>query len=76
MTHEKQEFTVCNCCGELVRTEGALPYGEGLSVTKSWGYFSGKDGERHHFFLCEECYDRMVKGFAVPVEIEEVTELL
>ncbi|MCD2493719.1 hypothetical protein LQE92_14005 [Lacrimispora sp. NSJ-141] len=72
----KQEFRICNQCGKTVKTDGTPPYGEGLSVAKTWGYFSGKDGERHHFFLCEDCYDKLVKGFSVPVDIEEETELL
>lgn len=73
---KKQEIRICNQCGKQVKTEGTPPYGEGLSVTKTWGYFSDKDGEQHRFFLCEQCYDRLVKGFVVPVEIEEKTELM
>ena len=64
-------------CGSLSRGKTVeLPFGEGLSVEKTWGYFSGKDGERHSFFLCEDCYDRITAAFAVPVKIREVTELL
>ena len=29
-----------------------------------------------HFELCEECFDKMIARFAVPVEIKEETELL
>ena len=32
--------------------------------------------KKHSFDLCEECYDKMIKGFAIPVEEEDVTELL
>ena len=69
---EQKETRICNVCGKTVE----LPFGEGLSVEKTWGYFSGKDGERHSFFLCEDCYDRITAAFAVPVKIREVTELL
>ena len=41
-----------------------------------FGYFSNKDGLEHSFDLCEECYDKLIKGFAVPVNEEEITELL
>ena len=41
-----------------------------LSVEKRWGYFSDKDNEVHRFDLCEECYDRMVSQFVIPVEKE------
>ena len=37
---------------------------------------TGKDGLEHSFDLCEECYDKLIKGFAVPVNEEEITELL
>ena len=42
---------------------------------KAWGYFSKKDMTRHRFILCEECYDKLIAGFAVPPDEEEVTEL-
>ncbi len=38
--------------------------------------FSEKDGEVHHFDLCESCYDELVGGFRIPVDVEEQTELL
>ena len=37
----------------------------------SWGYFSKKDGETHSFDLCEECYDKWIGGFQIPVGIQE-----
>ena len=42
----------------------------------AWDYFSEKDGEVHHFDLCESCYDEFVSQFRVPVDVEEKTELL
>ena len=30
----------------------------------------------HRFELCEACYDKIIAGFQIPVEIEEETELL
>ena len=44
---------------------------EGLHVEKSWGYFSGKDGEIHSFDLCESCYDLLVQDFQIPPEKKE-----
>ena len=67
---------VCNGCGRELKLEnGSLREGvfEGNVL---WGYFSEKDGERHSFDLCEECYDRLVRSFQVPVTSEEQTELL
>ena len=49
---------------------------EGIfSAEVSFGYFSKKDGIRHQFDLCEECYDRMTREFLIPVTIQEETEL-
>lgn len=62
----------CNKCGRELK--GATKE-DALLVTKEWGYFSEKDLERHRFVLCEPCYDKMIAGFAIPVTIEEQTEL-
>ena len=67
---------VCNQCGKALKTDGDTMPEDWLSVDKAWGYFSGKDGETHSFDLCEECYDKLVKGFAVPVTVTERRELL
>ena len=55
--------------------EGYLREGcyEGQQI---FGYFSRKDGLRHKFDLCEECYDKWIGGFIIPVEEEEISELL
>lgn len=50
--------------------------GKGRRVRHAWDYFSEKDGEVHHFDLCESCYDELVGGFRIPVDVEEQTELL
>lgn len=66
----------CNGCGrELKVEEGVLKEGcfEGRQC---FGYFSSMDGERHSFDLCEDCYRKLLQQFAIPVEKEEITELL
>ncbi|MCD8104542.1 MAG: hypothetical protein LUF35_05980 [Lachnospiraceae bacterium] len=66
-----QKILHCNGCGKTIEIEDGM-YREGvLVVEQEWGYFSGKDGERHSFCLCESCYDRMVRQFVIPVKIEE-----
>jgi len=63
---------VCNGCKKEMKVEKGI-LKEGLfEGTQTFGYFSRKDGMTHKFDLCEECYDRMTGGFALPVtEIEE-----
>ena len=67
---------ICNQCGKVWTAENGKETEDWLCVDKTWGYFSGKDGERHSFDLCEECYDRLIRGFALPVTVEERKELL
>ena len=46
-----------------------------FTVDYTFGYFSRKDGTRHRFDLCEDCYDKMIGQFEIPVEEDEETEL-
>ena len=55
---------VCNGCGREIPLRGA----DYFHAEKTWGYFSEKDGERHTFDLCEDCYDEMIRDFRIPVE--------
>ncbi len=65
----------CNGCGRTLSMEGANRE-DVLIVEKEWGYFSRKDGELHRFCLCEDCYDRIKKNFAIPVKKSRVLEYL
>lgn len=66
----------CNCCGKEIKKEKGLQKEDVLAVVKDWGYFSGKDMERHSFVICETCYDTWVSGFKIPPEVAERTEAL
>ncbi len=65
------KMIICNQCGKEIPVVDGCPREGVLSVDQEWGYFSEKDGEKHHFDLCEECYDRLVASFKLPAEIEE-----
>lgn len=67
---------VCNHCGAQLDVAGGLEKGDFLSVSKEWGYFSHKDTQLHQFDLCEACYDGLIAGFTIPVEIENKKEIL
>ncbi|RGO25556.1 hypothetical protein DXB23_06645 [Dorea sp. OM02-2LB] len=62
---------VCNCCGKELMVKGGIVREGVFSAEYSWGYFSEKDGETHSFDLCEECYDKWIGGFKIPVEIQK-----
>lgn len=69
---EQKEITkvICNMCKKEIEVKNGMPEEEMLSVEKQWGYYSNKDGEKHSFDICEECYDKLVTSFAIPVKIE------
>ena len=66
----------CNCCGKDIKIEQGIPKEDMLEIRKDWGYFSGKDMERHCLRICEACYDNWVSGFKIPPKVEERTEVL
>lgn len=69
---EKKETTkiICNLCGKEIENVNGIWKEDVLSVEKRWGYPSDKDNEVHRFDLCEECYDKLIQSFKVPVEKE------
>lgn len=62
---------ICNKCGKEIPVANEVASEGVFSVDYEWGYFSDKDGEKHRFDLCEECYDKLVASFVFPAEIEE-----
>lgn len=67
---------VCNRCGKELRLEKGILKEGCFSADILFGYFSRRDGARHRFDLCEDCYDEIISQFRVPVETAESTELL
>ncbi|MFR5602316.1 MAG: hypothetical protein ACLTKI_08245 [Lachnospiraceae bacterium] len=70
------ESVICNGCGKKMVVENGILREGVVSVNHAWDYFSEKDGEIHHWDLCEECYDHLTAQFLIPVDIEEQKELL
>ena len=72
VTEQKElKKMVCNCCGKELMVKGGIVREGVFSAEYSWGYFSEKDGETHSFDLCEECYDKWIGGFKIPVESQK-----
>ena len=67
---------ICNKCRRELTVENGILKEGCFCGDSRFGYFSNKDGKKHFFDLFEECYDKMIKGFAIPVEEEEVNELM
>lgn len=75
-TSRQLETVVCNMCGKKIAVKEGIVREGALMFDHAWDYFSEKDGEVHHFDLCETCYDELVSQFLIPVDVEEQTELL
>ena len=78
MDDNRQELVsvICNRCKKELKVENGIVKEGCFHAEAQFGYFSKKDGIKHFFDLCEECYDKMVAGFAIPIEVEDVKELL
>ena len=62
---------VCNCCGRALPVENGIVLEDYLHVDKAWGYFSNQDGEEIIFDLCENCTQKLIKQFRLPVYQKE-----
>lgn len=67
---------VCNCCGKKLLVENGFLQEECIHVSHDFGFFGKRDGISHAFDLCEECYEKIIAGFSVPVEMYEREELI
>lgn len=72
----KKLEVVCNCCEKRLSVENGIVMEGVLRVQAEWGYFSKKDGEVHSFDICEDCYDKWITGFKIPIDIVRKTEML
>lgn len=66
----------CNLCGKELKVINGILMEDAFEATKEWGYFSERDMEVHHFNLCEECYNKLISEFQIPVEIRKKLEVL
>lgn len=58
----------CNVCGKKILVEQGVMKEGVFEAAKEWGYFSKYDLEVHKFNICEECYDRLISSFKIPIE--------
>ena len=66
---------ICNGCGRQLKVEKGVLREGCFCAEQIFGYFSSMDGKRISFYLCEECFQRLLNRFVIPAEIEEETEL-
>ena len=70
------EQVVCNQCKKEMKVENGYLKEGCFAADFCFGYFSKRDGIRHRFDLCEDCYNKMVAAFQIPVEEVPENELL
>ncbi|BCJ97392.1 hypothetical protein [Anaerocolumna chitinilytica] len=58
----------CNVCGKKIAMEHGIMKEDVFEAAKEWGYFSKYDLEVHKFNICEECYDRLISSFKIPIQ--------
>lgn len=66
----------CNSCGKELKVENGILLEDAFEAKKEWGYFSERDMEVHHFILCEDCYNKIIAQFRIPVEVKNKLEVL
>lgn len=52
---------ICNCCGKEIPARA-----DHLSIEKTWGYDSNKDGVHMTLDICEACFDAWTETMALP----------
>lgn len=67
---------ICNVCGIKIVMEHGVFKADMFEAKKEWGYFSKYDLEVHQFNMCEECYDKFIASFKIPVESMKKREVL
>ncbi len=66
----------CNVCGKKIFMEQGILKEDVFEAAKEWGYFSKYDLEVHKFNICEECYDKLIETFKIPIEVVRKKEVL
>lgn len=67
---------ICNKCKKELKVENHILKEGCFQGEQRFGYFSNRDGQAEHFDLCERCYDEWIQSFQIPIEKEELKELL
>lgn len=64
---EEIDIVVCNCCGKEIKTDSHGYTPDHLSVEKRWSYHSCFDNSIHSFDICQDCYQKIIDSFKLPI---------
>jgi len=61
----------CNKCGKVYpkSNDGSLPHPDFTTIKNTYGYGSGKDGDKYVSHICEPCMDEFYAIFVVPPQV-------
>jgi len=62
---------VCNCCGKKIEFPDGYDNTEITDITISFGYGSRFDLTTWEMDVCDDCIEKWVKTFKLPIEIHE-----
>ena len=57
------DCVICNRCGKKLAVKNGIVREGVFTSDHRWDFFSEKDGEIHHFDLCEDCYNEVTAEF-------------
>lgn len=66
----------CNACARKIKEENGMLREDIFEGKKEWGYFSRNDLKVDTFYLCEDCYDKLITNFLIPIKREDKLEVL
>ena len=69
------DCVICNRCGKKLAVKHGIVREGVFTSDHRWDFFSEKDGEIHHFDLCEDCYNEVTAEFRVPVDVEDEIDI-
>lgn len=67
---------LCNMCGKVIKFDHGILKEDVFQGHKEWGYFSNKDLEVHKFNICEDCYEKLIQTFKIPIQVEKKIEVM
>lgn len=66
----------CNHCARRLESKNGIVREDYIEIQKAWGYFSKNDGITQEFVICEQCAQKLVNSFLIPVKEYDTKELI
>jgi hypothetical protein len=67
---DELDAVMCNQCGKIIESEDPFALNKIAEFHLYFSYGTNHDGETWRFDLCEDCIEKLVDKFKIPVTIE------